>query len=119
MPAPLYQCTISFYAIYTSTYDRTFSSSADTDIGSAPVGLAKQYYDLRQGISPYEGTLAVLNATLNPGAFRYAKLLLDASTVAEGPVQSLGWSSADDYWRIKFGPPEHLSLQDFMELLKM
>ncbi len=116
---PAYECTISFYAMYTSTYDRTFYTSADTDIGSAPVGLAKQYYDLRQGISPYDGQLSVLNATMNPGAFRYAKLLLSEETVAEGPVQSLNWSSADDCWRVKFGPPEHLSLQDFMELLKM
>jgi hypothetical protein len=105
----------------TKIYKGISSFEAAEDV---PVGIAQAYYNTILNSCQYAGQITLEAEDLAADVGNGRKLNLTGSAVAAwstmaAPIHRVSWDIASGTTRISFGPNPELSLDDFMEFLKL
>lgn len=89
----------------------------------APTGLAEAYYNVIRDGCEYEGSVSLLAPEGAPAGFHGACLNISGGVTAwasmKAPIHSVAWDMADDRMTVSFGPNPDLSVQDYVEYLRL
>lgn len=105
----------------TKIYKGISSFEAAEDV---PVGIAQAFYNTIINAAQYAGQITLEDDDLAADVGNGRKLNLTGSSVAawstmDAPIHRISWDIASGRTAISFGPNPELSLDDFMEFLKL